>query len=96
MKRKAKKWDVFFNKKRKHPSTTISDDGCIWKNMTLSHSNKGDSFIELDSEDQNKKTYVRKYINKDNSKLKGRFYKNIKFTDNDKSKIENYLKNKKR
>ena len=37
MVKKAKKWDVYFNNKKKHPGLTIKDNGIIWKNMIITH-----------------------------------------------------------
>lgn len=96
MSKRAKKWDVYFNRRRGHTAVTINDDGKIWENMDLTHKPSGDSYIELEKPNKfGKKTYVRKYLNKDKFGVKAnkrKFY----FTDKDKKEIDNWLMNNKK
>ena len=96
MAKKSNKWDVYFNRRRGHTAVTINDDGKLWENMDLTHKPSGDSYIILEKTNRyGKKTYVRKYLNKDKSGVKAnkrKFY----FTDKDKKEIDNWLMNNKK
>ena len=71
MAKKSKKRDVYFNRRRGHTAVTINDDGKLWENMDLTHKPSGDSYIVLEKTNRcGKKTYVRKYLNKDKSGAK--------------------------
>ena len=82
----------FFNKKRYHNAVTVEDDGKKRKNMDLTHQPRNSRYIELEKPNKyGTKSYVRKYINIDNSGVKGE-KKNIKLSEKDKSNIIKYIK----
>lgn len=101
MRRSYKKWDVFYNKKRKHPSITIKDKGDRWVNVKLTHDYSESPYLINLNKNPNKNdienSYVHTKLRFDNQGNKGDKYFNYKIGLIDKFRIRiNVKKNKKK
>ena len=91
---------IYFNKKTRHPSISLSGkEKEIWENMEMTHHpSKNDAYIDIIiiSPKGCSKSYARKYIRKDKSGVKGKPYPKLKLNDTSENSIKAYLKNKKK
>lgn len=91
---------IYFNKKTHHPSISLSGkDKEKWENLEMTHHpSEHDRYIEIVciSPNGKSKSYVRKYIRRDNLGVKAKKPKKAKLTNDSEDKIKSYLKKKKR
>ena len=94
--KKTKKWDVFYNKKRKHPGITIREKHNKWINIGLTHKFKNSPYlVELESNpnrEYKRKAYVFSKLYYDHSNNKGKKYIKFKISDKDKGKIKTSIR----
>lgn len=95
-----KKWDVFYNKKRKHPSITIKDKDDKWVNVKLTHDYSESPYLIKLKKNPNKNdledSYVHTKLRIDNQRNKGDKYFNYKIALVDKIRIKRYVKKNKK
>lgn len=91
---------IYFNKKTRHPSISLSGkDAERWENMEMTHHpTEYNSYIEINviSSNGSSKSFVRKYIRRDNHGVRGKPYSNLKLDGPSENKVSNYLKDKKK
>lgn len=90
---------IYKNKITGHASVSIKQrDKKRWYNLPMSHEKPKDSYIKVNDPhpQANKKahSYVRKYVRKDKTGVKGFKYDKYEFSSKSESKIKNYLKEK--
>lgn len=100
MRRSYKKWDVFYNEKRKHPSITIKDKDDKWVNVKLTHDYSESPYLIKLKKNPNKNdledSYVHTKLRIDNQRNKGDKYFNYKIALVDKIRINRYVKKNKK
>ena len=91
-----KKWDVFYNKKRKHPSITIKDKGNKWVNIKITHLDNKSPYIykfnKNPNRNDNRESYVHSKLRYDHQDDKGNKYLNYKIHYKDKRGIKKKIK----
>ena len=91
---------IYFNKKTRHPSISLSGkEAEKWENMEMTHHpTKSNSYIEINivSNNCSSKSFVRKYVRRDNHGVRGKPYSNLKLDEPSENKVSCYLKNKKK
>ena len=91
---------IYFNKKTRHPSISLSGkDAEKWENMEMTHHpTESNPYIEIIviSNNGSSKSFVRKYVRRDNHGVKEKPYTNLKLDSPSENKVNNYLKSKKR
>lgn len=99
MVKKARKWDVYFNNKKKYPGLTIKDNGIIWKNMIITHNperkRKHYKFINNPRKNDINDSYLILKVFEVDSKAKGKYLNEFKLKEKDRKNINKLLKNKK-
>lgn len=98
-KNKINKWDVFFNKKRKHPSITYGIKGDDWINYDITHKRDKNHRYEMVKNPNTKdkrKSFLSRKANFDDKQHIGKKYKTYKVSNEDKKNISKFYKNKKR
>ena len=91
---------IYKNKKTRHPSISLKQkDRSKWHNMPMTHEKpKGDTSLTIDDPHPKAvagdKSYVRRFVRKDNQKIKGHRYKEYVLSETSEQTIKDYLKRK--
>lgn len=89
---------IYKNKKTRHPSISLRQkDRAKWHNLPITHKKpKRDSSLEIEDPHPkakaSSKSYVRRYVRKDNKNIKGHRYKEYILSKSSEQIIKNYLK----
>ena len=91
---------IYFNKKTRHPSISLSGkDAEKWDNMEMTHHpTRNHSYIDIVTVSPNgsSKSYVRKYVRKDKYRIKGKRLHRVSLDDSSEKKIKSYLHSRKK